>query len=164
VPRLPTYLPPYLPAYLPASLPACLPASLPTYLPAYLQVLSGSFDGTVRVHGLKSGKMLKEMRGHTSFVNDAIWGADGSQVVSASSDATVRVWDAKTCECLQAFRCAAQLEGGVREGGPGPRRSDSEAAARLWWGPRGVRVRVRGRWGGATPGVGGTGALARALR
>ena len=44
------------------------------------QVLSGSFDGTVRVHGLKSGKMLKEMRGHTSFVNDAIFSADGSQV------------------------------------------------------------------------------------
>eukprot|EP00798_Chlamydomonas_sp_ICE-L_P021429 gene21429-28394_t len=67
-------------------------------------VLSGSFDGSVRVHGLKSGKMLKEMRGHTSFVNDAIYSADGSQVISASSDATVRVWDAKTCECLQAFR------------------------------------------------------------
>jgi hypothetical protein len=26
------------------------------------------------------------------------------QVISASSDATVRVWDAKTCECIQAFR------------------------------------------------------------
>ncbi len=68
------------------------------------QVLSGSFDGSVRVHGLKSGKMLKELRGHTSYVNDAVWSADGSQVVSASSDATVRVWDAKTCECLHAFR------------------------------------------------------------
>ena len=44
------------------------------------QVLSGSFDGSVRVHGLKSGKMLKEFRGHTSYVNDAIWSADGSQV------------------------------------------------------------------------------------
>lgn len=44
------------------------------------QVLSASFDGSVRVHGLKSGKMLKEFRGHTSYVNDAIWGADGSQV------------------------------------------------------------------------------------
>lgn len=44
------------------------------------QVLSGSFDGSVRVHGLKSGKMLKEFRGHTSYVNDAVWGADGSQV------------------------------------------------------------------------------------
>jgi len=31
-------------------------------------VLSGSYDGTVRVHGLKSGKMLKEFRGHTSYV------------------------------------------------------------------------------------------------
>lgn len=33
-----------------------------------LQVLSGSYDGTIRVHGLKSGKMLKEFRGHTSYV------------------------------------------------------------------------------------------------
>lgn len=62
----------------------------------------------MRVHGLKSGKMLKEMRGHTSYVNDAAWGPDGSStLISASSDATVRVWDAKTCECLQAFRCGA---------------------------------------------------------
>jgi WD40 repeat protein len=44
------------------------------------QVLSGSFDGTVRVHGLKSGKMLKEMRGHTSFVNHVAFTSDGSQV------------------------------------------------------------------------------------
>jgi WD40 repeat protein len=33
-----------------------------------LQVLSGSYDGSIRVHGLKSGKMLKEFRGHTSYV------------------------------------------------------------------------------------------------
>lgn len=33
-----------------------------------VQVLSGSYDGTIRVHGLKSGKMLKEFRGHTSYV------------------------------------------------------------------------------------------------
>ena len=26
------------------------------------------------------------------------------QVITASSDATVRIWDGKTCECLQAFR------------------------------------------------------------
>ena len=131
------------------------------------QVLSASFDGTVRVHGLKSGKMLKEFRGHTSYVNGAIFSADGSQartpwgaewgdlrlragrrwqavqqrarcgvqgvcvrrckapdtrvraggrptiahcppwaaqVISCSSDATVRIWDAKSCEQLHAFR------------------------------------------------------------
>jgi len=68
------------------------------------QVLSASFDGTVRVHGLKSGKMLKEFRGHTSYVNDAIYSSDGSQVISCSSDATVRIWDGKSCEQLGAFR------------------------------------------------------------
>lgn len=70
-------------------------------------VLSGSFDGTVRVHGLKSGKMLKEFRGHTSYVNDAIYSPDGSQILSCSSDCSVRVWDAKTCECVGAFRYVA---------------------------------------------------------
>lgn len=87
--------------------------ALASLTPSLKQVLSGSFDGTVRVHGLKSGKMLKEFRGHTSYVNDAIFSADGAQVISASSDATVRVWDAKTCECMHAFRCV-RLTGWVR--------------------------------------------------
>lgn len=97
--------------YLPPLLTRAVPLALLT--PLLAQVLSGSFDGTVRVHGLKSGKMLKEFRGHTSYVNDAIFSADGAQVISASSDATVRVWDAKTCECMHAFRCV-HLTGWVR--------------------------------------------------
>ena len=64
-----------------------------------------------RVHGLKSGKMLKEFVGHTSYVNDAIYSPDGSQIISAASDSTVRVWDAKSCEELRAFKCAAEVVG-----------------------------------------------------
>lgn len=56
------------------------------------------------VHRLKSGKMLKEMRGHTSYVNDATYTSDGSKVVSCSSDGTVRVWDVKSSECSATFR------------------------------------------------------------
>ena len=33
-----------------------------------------------RVHGIKSGKMLKEFRGHSSFVNAAVYSSDGTQV------------------------------------------------------------------------------------
>jgi WD40 repeat-containing protein SMU1 len=42
-------------------------------------VLSASYDGLARVHGLKSGKMLKEFRGHTSYVNAALYSPDGAQ-------------------------------------------------------------------------------------
>ena len=48
--------------------------------------------------------MLKEFRGHTSYVNSAVYSPDGSSVISASSDATVRVWSTKSCECTFVFR------------------------------------------------------------
>jgi WD40 repeat-containing protein SMU1 len=70
------------------------------------QVLSTSFDGSIRVHGLRSGKALKEFRGHKSYVNSAVFSLDGAQIYSASSDGLVMVWDAKTCECLQRIKCA----------------------------------------------------------
>ena len=84
------------------------------------KILSGSFDTTIKIHGLKSGKQLKEFRGHVSFVNEAIFSADGHQVISASSDGTVKVifmrvygtvlsfieqvWHVKTLECLSTFK------------------------------------------------------------
>ncbi|KAI8804818.1 smu-1 suppressor of mec-8 and unc-52 [Cladochytrium replicatum] len=67
------------------------------------QVLSSSFDHTVRLHGLKSGKTIKEFRGHSSFVNRAEFSLDGARVVSGSSDGTVKVWDTKTTECIQTL-------------------------------------------------------------
>lgn len=44
-----------------------------------------------RIHGLKSGRTLKEFRGHTSFVNNAIYTQDAHNILSASSDGTVKV-------------------------------------------------------------------------
>ncbi|KAI8388543.1 WD40 repeat-containing protein SMU1-like protein [Radiomyces spectabilis] len=63
-------------------------------------VLSGGYDQTVKVHGLKSGKILKEFRGHSSFVNSVLYSNDNSRILSASSDGTVKIWDAKTTTCL----------------------------------------------------------------
>ncbi|KJE90939.1 hypothetical protein CAOG_02164 [Capsaspora owczarzaki ATCC 30864] len=68
------------------------------------QVLTTSFDQTIKLHGLKSGKTLKEFRGHVSFVNDAIITHDGQFVISGSSDGTVKVWDMRTTECTTTVR------------------------------------------------------------
>jgi len=68
------------------------------------QILTGSFDATVKVHGLKSGKTLKVFREHTSFVNECQFSADGLHVISCSADGTVRIWDAKSTDCLNVIR------------------------------------------------------------
>lgn len=60
---------------------------------------SGSFDALARAHGLRSGKAIKEFRGHTSYINALAYSPDGSRLVSASSDGSVKVWDAKSSEC-----------------------------------------------------------------
>lgn len=54
-------------------------------------MLSGSYDQTIKIHGLKSGRALKEFRGHSSFVNSVMFAEDGSRVLSGSSDGTVKV-------------------------------------------------------------------------
>ncbi|CAO3697846.1 unnamed protein product [Rhizopus microsporus] len=74
------------------------------------QILSGSQDHVVRIHGLKSGKVLKEFRGHTSFINSVLFSADGALVLSASSDGTVKIWDAKTTSCLHTIAPHAKVE------------------------------------------------------
>lgn len=68
------------------------------------QLLTCSFDHTIRLHGLKSGKMLKEFKGHTSFVNEVTFTPDGHSVLSASSDGTVKLWSLKTTECTNTFK------------------------------------------------------------
>ena len=46
-----------------------------------MSLLSIPSGPVFRIHGLKSGKQLKELRGHTSFVNDAVFNQDGHQVI-----------------------------------------------------------------------------------
>lgn len=68
------------------------------------QILSGSFDCFARIHGMKSGKTIKELRGHASFVNSAIFSSDGHHAITASSDGSVKMWSMKTAECTATFK------------------------------------------------------------
>ncbi len=43
------------------------------------------------MHGLMSGKVLKEFRGHSAFVNHAVYSPDGALVVTAGSEGVIKV-------------------------------------------------------------------------
>lgn len=60
------------------------------------QLLTGSSDTLVRLHGLVSGKMLKEFRGHAGCINDVKFVTDSASIVSCSSDGSVKFWDLKS--------------------------------------------------------------------
>lgn len=55
------------------------------------EILSCSYDHTVKIHSVKSGKLIREFKGHRAFVNSAIYFADYTRVISASSDGEVKV-------------------------------------------------------------------------
>jgi len=64
------------------------------------QILSSSIDNTIKIHGLKSKRILKEFNGHKSFVNKALYINNDDSVISCSSDGSIRIWDTKTTDCI----------------------------------------------------------------
>ncbi|KAJ1646351.1 hypothetical protein LPJ64_002150 [Coemansia asiatica] len=64
------------------------------------QILSGGYDNILRIHGLKSGNMLKEFRGHSAGITSAAFSQDMSLVLSTSEDGTLRIWDSGSAACL----------------------------------------------------------------
>lgn len=57
-----------------------------------------------RLHGLKSGKCMKEFRGHSSFVNDVTFTADHHTIISVGSDGLIKIWSLKTTEAVHTYK------------------------------------------------------------
>jgi WD40 repeat protein len=56
------------------------------------QLVSGSYDRTVRLWSAASGKLLKTLEGHSDIVFRVAFYPNGKQVASCSDDDTVRMW------------------------------------------------------------------------
>ncbi|MBK8030070.1 MAG: hypothetical protein IPK17_11300 [Chloroflexi bacterium] len=71
------------------------------YAPDGLCVISssgsiGGINNAVQVWNAKSGELLVTLKGHYRVVNSAAYSPDGSSIVTASRDRTVRVFDAES--------------------------------------------------------------------
>ncbi|HOD82646.1 MAG: translocation protein TolB [Planctomycetes bacterium ADurb.Bin126] len=65
--------------------------------------LTGSFDKTVRVWEVESGRFLRMLDGHAQRVRSVAWSPDGRLALSGSLDATVRVWDVESGRWLRVL-------------------------------------------------------------
>src|SRR5262249_43063520 len=63
-------------------------------VPSFGVVTPGG-DNYIRLWDVPTGKMIRELTGHTGYVRCLVFTADGRQAISASWDGSVRGWGAK---------------------------------------------------------------------
>ena len=67
------------------------------------KILTCSLDKTTRIFGMNSGQLLKEYRGHDSYVNSAKFNRNAELIYTASSDGTIKVWKTSTSVCIKTI-------------------------------------------------------------
>ncbi|MDE2039868.1 MAG: WD40 repeat domain-containing protein [Elusimicrobia bacterium] len=94
---------------------------------------SGSWDRTVRLWDVATGKKLHVLRGHANWVRSVSFSPDGRTLASGAEDGTIRLWDVATGEELQVLREHGSLVRSVSFSPDGRTlASGSKGTVRLW--------------------------------
>jgi WD40 repeat protein len=75
-----------------------------SYSPDGKTLASGSYDGTVKLWDVGTGKELKTLKGHRGEVNSVSYSPDGKTLASTSWDNTVKLWDVGTGKELNTLK------------------------------------------------------------
>ena len=64
-----------------------------------MHIVSASYDHTAWLWNIATGECKEKLKGHSGWVNSAVFSSDGMHIVSASNDHTARIWNTATGEC-----------------------------------------------------------------
>jgi hypothetical protein len=67
-------------------------------------IASAGDDATVRLWDVATRQLIRDLKGHESWLFDVAFSPDGTVLASASTDQTARVWDLATGQCVQTFK------------------------------------------------------------
>jgi WD40 repeat protein len=79
------------------------PVSSIAFSPDGQQLVSSSFDKTIKLWDTSSGKCLKTLLGHRSRIWTVIFHPNGRQIASGSDDNNTKIWDLKQGRCINTI-------------------------------------------------------------
>ncbi|KIM95286.1 hypothetical protein OIDMADRAFT_183875 [Oidiodendron maius Zn] len=68
-------------------------------------LVSGSYDETIKLWDIATGRHRQTYEGHISSVNSVAFSLNGRYIASGSKDGTAKLWDVTTGQCLQTHNC-----------------------------------------------------------
>ncbi|GAB7340917.1 hypothetical protein MBLNU457_7268t1 [Dothideomycetes sp. NU457] len=95
-------------------------------------LISGSYDCTVGVWQISTGKMLHRLRGHAQKVYCVALDYDRGQCISGSMDRSVKIWSIATGTCLFTLQGHSSLVGIMRLGHGRLVTASADGRVRLW--------------------------------
>jgi len=66
-------------------------------------LVSGSWDKTIRLWEVATGRELRRFEGHTGYVNSLALSGDGRTLVSGFEDTTIRLWEVATGQQIASW-------------------------------------------------------------